>query len=87
MIPTIETLRRAGEILQEIENLQKELTGLFGGSGASAGLAVTGKKRGRPPGSAGGKRRTMSAEARARIAAAAKARWAKYRADKKGAAK
>ncbi len=83
MIPTIETLRRAGEILQEIESLQKELTSLFGGSTASAAVAVTGKKRGRPP----GKRRTMSADARARIAAAAKARWAKYRADKKGAAK
>lgn len=86
MIPTIETLRRAGEILQEIENLQKELTGLFGGSAASASVAVSGKKRGRPPGG-GGKRRTMSTEARARIAAAAKARWAKYRADKKGTAK
>lgn len=84
MIPTLETLRRAGEILKEIESLQKELTGLFGSSPASAAAAAApGKRRGRPP----GKRRTMSAEARARIAAAAKERWARYRADKKGSGK
>jgi hypothetical protein len=79
MIPSVDTLRRAGEILQEIEKLQGELAGLFNGS---APAAATPKRRGRPPGS-GKKRRTMSPEARAKIAAAAKARWAKYRANKK----
>ena len=83
MIPSVDTLRRAGEILSEIEKLQAELVGLFGGSGAAA-VAAAPKRRGRPPGSGVGKRRKMSPEARARIAAAAKARWAKYRADKKG---
>ncbi len=77
MIPSADTLKRAGEILQEIENLQGELAGLFGSSVAVAAP----KRRGRPP----GKRRKMSPEARARIAAAATERWARYRADKKPA--
>lgn len=87
MIPSAETLRRAGDILKEIEQLQGELAGLFGG-------APTGKRRGRPPGSGAGtaargirKRRKMSSEARARIAEAAKARWARYRAEKKSGSK
>lgn len=82
MIPSVDTLRRASEILKEIEQLQGELAGLFGG-------ASTARRRGRPPGKTGGpkSRRQMSPEARARIAAAAKARWARYRADKKAAAK
>jgi hypothetical protein len=79
MIPSADTLRRAGEILQEIEQLQTELVGLFGSSAGQAPKA----RRGRPP----GKRRRMSPEARARIAAAARARWARYRVDKKGANK
>lgn len=85
MIPTTDTLQRANAIIQQIEALQAELVGLFGGTGTPAP-----KRRGRPPGPAkrpatmnGGptKRRRMSAEGRARIAAGAKARWAKYRAD------
>jgi hypothetical protein len=81
MIPSADTLRRAGEILQEIEKLQSELVTLFGGSG---GAQASKPRRGRPPGKG---RRRMSPEARARIAAAARARWARYRSDKKGAAK
>ena len=83
MIPTVDTLRRAGEILKEIEQLQGELAGLFGSAPAA-------RRRGRPAGraaAAGKSRRQMSPEARARIAAAAKARWARYRAEKKSAAK
>ena len=78
MIPTSDTLNRAGEILRELEKLQAELLGLFGSA------AGTGKRRGRPPGTSGVKRKKMSAEGKARIAAAAKARWAKFRAEKKG---
>lgn len=81
MIPSADTLKRAAEILEEIEKLQSEMVGLFGASASAGGAAA--KRRGRPP----GKRRKMSAEARARIAAAAKARWARYRADKKAVAK
>jgi hypothetical protein len=89
MIATMDTLRRAGEILREIEQLQNELAGLFTGGPIA-------KRHGRPArgGGAGGgggdgvrKRRKMSPEARARIAAAAKARWARYRAEKQPAAK
>lgn len=90
MIPTADTLQRASEIIRQIEALQSELAGLFGGTSKS-----TGKRRGRPPGPGkasanqnreSGKRRgprTMSPEARAKIAAAQKARWAKFRAGKK----
>lgn len=91
MIPTTETIRRASEILSQIESLQSELVGLFGGGGAPAA-----KRRGRPRKSSTvvaiaaavapvKRRRKMSAEGRARIAAAAKARWAKFRAAKKSA--
>jgi hypothetical protein len=94
MIPTTDTLRRAGEILQEIESLQSELAGLF--TNGSAAVAAP-KRRGRPPGSRNAvsaaassgstkRRRTMSSAARAAIAAAQKARWAKFRAEKKGKA-
>ena len=87
MIPTSDTIQRATEILRQIEALQAELAGLFGGVSAAAP-----KRRGRPPGSVKApaapalegstkRRRRMSAEGRARIAAGAKARWEKYRAD------
>ncbi|MCC7376732.1 MAG: hypothetical protein IT581_18880 [Verrucomicrobiales bacterium] len=79
MIPSADTLRRASEILQEIEKLQGELVLLFGGGKGSGGAV----KRGRPA----GKRRRMSSEARERIAAAARARWARYRSEKKTAGK
>lgn len=90
MIPTADTLQRANEIIRQIEALQSELAGLFGGTAKPAT-----KRRGRPPGSgkvsaisneAPVKRRgprSMSPEARAKIAAAQKARWAKFRAGKK----
>lgn len=94
MIPTAETLQRAGDIIRQIEALQAELAGLFGGGSPSRGSA--GKRRGRPPvaakaasaaPAAGKRQHRMSAEGRARIAAAAKARWAKFRAEKKKAAR
>jgi len=87
MIPTPDAIQRASQILNQIGSLQVELVTLFGHSTpASPGP----KRRGRPPGS--GKvsvvpsakvesERKMSTEGRARIAAAAKARWAKFRAD------
>ncbi|MBX3744324.1 MAG: hypothetical protein KF833_03365 [Verrucomicrobiae bacterium] len=100
MIPSPEALRRAGEILREIEELQQEMASLFGG--ATKPAAAPAKRRGRPPGSgraaarasaasgaasagssSGKSRRQMSPEGRARIAAAARARWARYNAAKK----
>jgi hypothetical protein len=63
-------LRRAVEIKEHIERLQGELAGIFtkGKSATFKGPAI--------------KRRKMSAAGRARIAAAARARWAKVRGDK-----
>lgn len=81
MIPSADTLRRAGEIVQEIGQLRSELARLF----SDAGGAVQVRSARTPAkSSAGGRKpRNMSPEARARIASAARARWAKYRADKK----
>lgn len=59
-------LRRAAAIQERIEELKSELSTLLGGSGSTV-------RRGRPPGG----KRTMSAAGRARIAAAARARWAR----------
>ncbi len=90
MIPDTQTLQRANEIIAQIESLQSELVALFGGTGAAAA-----PRRGRPSAAAKAApaatkapsakkgERNMSEEGRARIAAAAKARWAKYRAAKK----
>src|SRR4051812_33169008 len=66
-------LRRAAEIKDQIDRLNNEL-----------GQVLTGEIGGRPHTSArgGGGRRQMSAEGKARIAAAARARWAKVRAAK-----
>jgi hypothetical protein len=63
-----EQLRRAAAIKDQIDALESELGSILGGR----------TSRGR----AGGGRRTMSASARARIAAAQRARWAKYKANK-----
>lgn len=85
-------LRRAAEIKERIDELNRELTQILQGGAPAA------PRRGRPPGSGnknagnsggaagagGGKRRQMSAEGRARIAAAARARWARVRAEKGG---
>ncbi|HZM04858.1 MAG TPA: hypothetical protein VFC44_17805 [Candidatus Saccharimonadales bacterium] len=85
---TVAQLRRAVEIREEIESLQGQLQSLIGGGSNAA--APTAARRGRKPGrrakaaarAAGtrtpGKRR-MSAAGRARIAAAARERWAKFR--------
>jgi hypothetical protein len=85
MIVSADSIQRAGEILKEIEALQAELAELFGNKTGATGLTAP-KRRGRPPGAAG-KRGKMSAEGRARIAAAAKARWAKFHAEQAKAAK
>ena len=65
-------LRRAADIQDKIESLQSELSKLLGN-----GSAITNAPRSER------KRRKMSAAARAKIAAAQRARWAKVRAGKK----
>jgi hypothetical protein len=77
-MPTLIQLKEAVTIAEQIEKLQATLAGLIGGSAAVA----TAPKAASTPVVKTGKR-TMSAEARARIAAAQRARWAKS----KGASK
>ena len=64
--------RRAAALKEKIDKLQSELAGLLGGQ-ASRRSTVSGS-------TVGGKRRKMSAAARAKIAAAARARWKKAKA-------
>jgi hypothetical protein len=64
-------LRRAAAIKEQIQSLENELGRIFGSSAEPVGVAAPKK------------RRKMSAAGRARISAAAKARWAKIKATKK----
>jgi len=67
------------QLKQERARTQKEVEKLDAAIRVLSGL--TGTKRGLGSGRAGiGKRRTMSAAARKRIAAAQRARWAKWKA-------
>jgi len=63
-----------------IDQLRAELAALEAAFGGGRGRSAAGRKA---PGGTGKKRR-MSAEGRKRIADAARRRWAKWRADKKG---
>ena len=77
---TTAQLRKAIEIKERIQALENELSEQFG-----RGLKAVGgrtSKLGRPPklGTKVKKKRKMSAAGRARIAAAARARWAKVKA-------
>lgn len=72
MRPTVEQLKRAIEIREQIDRLEKELAALLGGAAVSAAPAAPAEKRGkagRP------KKRVLSPEARERIAAAQRERW------------
>lgn len=79
--PTLDQLKRAIGISEQIEKLQAELASLFGGSSprsfSSASASAAPKKKGK---------RMMSPEARERIAAAQRARWAKAKGGKTMAA-
>ena len=72
--PSIDQLKRAVAISEQIQKLETELATIFGKSAkvsAPAAMAAVAAKPGRKA------RRGLSAEGRARIAAAQKARWAK----------
>jgi hypothetical protein len=75
--PSIDQLKRAVSISEEIERLQEELASLLG-----AGVKISASVSAVPaaPKTRRGKR-GLSAEGRARIAAAQKARWAKAKGD------
>ena len=77
--PSIDRLKRAVEVAEQIEKLQSELASILGDKQAvaSAPVAKVAKVAASKP--AGKGKRTMSPEARERIAAAQRARWAKSR--------
>ncbi len=68
---SVAQLKHATAIKERIEKLERDLTGILG---IPEAMTVGGIVR---------RRRTMSAAARAKISAAAKARWAKIKAGKK----
>lgn len=83
--PTLDQLKRAIEISEKIQKLEAEITAIFG-------QKATSPKLGRPPGKAAAtaavksekKPHKFSDEARAKIATAQKARWAKIKEAKGG---
>jgi hypothetical protein len=81
--PSVAALRRAIEITEQIGKLETELRGILDGKGSSAPAAARSVAPAASAAAPGKKRRKMSPEARARIVAAQKARWAKVRAAKK----
>ena len=86
--PSIDQLKRAIAIQEKIAVLQADLAAILG---SSAGTGTTGAKRGRKPKAAAEaeidgeapvkrrKKRVMSPEAREKIAAAQRKRWAKQK--------
>ncbi len=72
-------LRQAADIKDQIEALESELTTILGGSGGGSDFPIPFKA----PKTA--KKKGIGAAGRARIAAAQKARWAKFKAEKAGA--
>ena len=77
-------LRRAAEIKDRIEELESELNNILGMSGVST-LSYSSQRSTRS-GTGTGARNKMSAAGLARIRAAQKARWARFRATKPKAA-
>ncbi len=77
MKPTAEQLRRALEIREQIDRLEKELQEILAGISVETGIAEQKKEKPRKKG-----KRTMTPEARAKIAAAQRARWEQLRAKK-----
>ena len=78
---SVTELRKVLQIKEEIATLETQLAAVLGGA-VAAPAAPTGKKRGPKPGSKRGGRRKLSPEARERIAAAQRARWAAQRGGK-----
>lgn len=84
--PSVASLKRAIEIAEQIEKLQAQLASLVGGAAPAASaprVAVTGSAPVKP---AKRGKRQLSPEARERIAAAQRARWAKSKGGAKATA-
>ncbi len=76
ILPSTQQLQRAIQISEQIEKLETELKSLLAGNGRAPVAAAV------PKPAKGKGKRTMSPEARERIAAAQRARWAKARGGK-----
>jgi len=85
--PSIAALRRAIEISERIASLESELRTVLAGGASRSTVAASAPVAAEAPSRRRGKKRKMSPEARARIVAAQKARWAKFNAAKGGTAK
>jgi len=82
--PSIDQLRRAVKIADQIQKLEKQLAAIWGGSPAPAGKRRGGRrKKAAAPKAKARKRSKLSAAGRAAIVKAQKARWAKIRAEKR----
>ncbi len=79
-IPSVNNLKRALKISEEIQELQAEMLSILGTTGEPKAKRAYNKKS---AGSAGPKKRIMSPEAREKIAAAQRKRWAKQKKTKK----
>jgi hypothetical protein len=87
MSTTIDTLKRAISLAEQIEKLQSELNQVLGGIGSGNGLQAKPVQAAKTPTTKPGpKKGGMSAAGRAAIQAAQKARWAKVKAVKGGSA-
>ncbi len=75
--PTLAQLKQAITIAERIENLQAELASIVGGSASIASVAPTSQPASTPVAKKG--KRKISAAHRAKLAVAAKARWAKLK--------
>lgn len=69
---SVTQLRKAAQLKERIDELNDELSQLLSGIGSSSSAPAAGR----------GGRRRMSAEGRRKIAEAARARWARERAEK-----
>ena len=81
---SVTELRKVLQIKEEIATLESQLEVVLGGSGASAAPAATASAAlsAKPAKGKRGGRRQLSPEARERIAAAQRARWAAVRKSK-----
>ena len=80
--PSLDQLKRALQLAEQIQSLEAELASLLGGQPAASIAVATPASK---PSKRGGKR-VISPEAREKIAAAQRARWAKVKREKSPAA-
>ena len=76
---SLNKLKEAISIRTQIQTLERRLAGIFGTGGGGGASISRSPSRAAGGGGGGGRRRSMSAATRAKLSAAAKARWAKRR--------